>query len=76
MNSPLAFEYRRKELQSRDLPSSDADVVDSYLDMMSPQGLLTQYLQCGSIALVLGDVLFLHGGLHEYNMGYAAYWSY
>ena len=30
---------------------------------------LLQYLKCCSIGVILGDVLFIHGGLHSYNIG-------
>ena len=30
---------------------------------------LLQYLKCCSIGVIIGDVLFIHGGLHSYNLG-------
>lgn len=36
MGSPLAFEYRRKELQSLGFPYSDQDVTNSFISIITP----------------------------------------
>lgn len=49
----------------------------SFLGSTDPaQGLLTRYLELGQIAAVVGDVLFVHGAVHEHNMGYVAAFAY
>lgn len=73
MGAPQAFEFRRRELeQLQGHPASDEEVSNSFLDMIRPSpkpGLLLQYLQQAQVALLLGDTLFLHGALHDYNRG-------
>lgn len=69
MGSPLSFEYRRQELQDLNLPSDDESVVDSYLKLIQPDGLLTQYLELAKICVMIGDVVFVHGAFLEHNMG-------
>jgi hypothetical protein len=70
MGSPLAFEYRRDELKLLACDSNDADVVESFVDLMRPDGLMMEYLKCAKIAVILGDTLFIHGAIHTYNMGW------
>ena len=73
MGSPLAFEYRRDELKLLNSSSSgygDDDVVESFIDLMRPDGLMMEYLKCANIAVILGDTLFIHGGIQTYNMGW------
>ena len=42
----------------------------SFIQSTHPSdGLLTRYLELGTIAAVVEDVLFVHGALHEHNMG-------
>ena len=69
MGSPLSFEYRRQELQDLGLPSDDESVVDGYLKLIEPDDLLTKYLELAKICVMIGDVVFVHGAFHEYNMG-------
>lgn len=38
-------------------------------DIMKPGGLMTEYLLSAKIAIIIGDVLIIHGALHTYNMG-------
>ena len=70
MGSPLAFEYRRDELKLLACDCNDADVVESFIDLMRPDGLMMEYLKCAKIAVILGDTLFIHGAIHTYNMGW------
>eukprot|EP00981_Chlorochromonas_danica_P007066 scaffold1537_cov162-Ochromonas_danica.AAC.24 len=74
MGAPQAFEFRRRELeQLLGHPASDEEVSNSFLDMIRPSpkpGLLLQYLKQAQVALLLGDTLFLHGALHDYNRGW------
>ena len=70
MGSPQAFEWRRQELAEMGRPSSDQAVVISYLDSVAPDGLLTQYLRHGKIAVCIGDTIFVHGALHPISMAW------
>lgn len=77
MASPNAFEQRKKELQREANCASeqqfgcsklktnitDEDVVKSYIDTCRPDGLIGKYLHNATIALKIGQVLFMHGGL-------------
>lgn len=70
MGSPFAFEYRRQELQRSNLPSSDLDVTDSFCGVVDLQeGLMLRYLEQAQVVVILGDVMFLHGAIHDFNQG-------
>lgn len=77
MGAPTAYEYRHKELQElQTQPSSKGEYPPptetwrSFTDMVHPQhGLLTRYMELGQLAVLVGDVLFVHGAVHEHNMG-------
>lgn len=65
MGAPKAFESRREELkrlQSQETIDGDA-VVQSFLRYIEPGGLLYQYLSFAHLAVLVGDVLFVHAGL-------------
>jgi hypothetical protein len=70
MGSPGAFEYRREELGILGQPNSDDDVVESFLASVRPGGLMAEYCRLGVVAVVREDVLFVHGGIKPYNVGY------
>jgi hypothetical protein len=67
MGSPISFESRREELQEMGLSTKDEDVANSYLKLVAPEGLLTKYIEQAKICVVLGDMIFVHGALHEHN---------
>ena len=70
MGAPQAFEHRKEELRELGLPHRDEDVVDYFLKTLNPsKGLLWRYLSQGKIAMNFGDVLFVHGAVHENNLG-------
>lgn len=75
MGSPYAFEYRRIELQQSGLPSSDIDVANSFIDVTRPaqngsaEGIMLRYLTLAQVAVILGDVMYVHGAIHDFNMG-------
>lgn len=69
MGSPFSFECRRQELQELALPHTDSDVTHSYLSLALPGGLLCKYLQYAKMAVVIEDVIFVHGALNEYYLG-------
>ena len=61
------------------------DITNSYLESLSPEwingrknnntvpspyhSVLLKYLAYGKISLILGDSLFVHGAIDEFNMG-------
>jgi hypothetical protein len=70
MGAPLAYAYRRHELQDMQLPSRGDAPWRSFLEMTDPErGLLTRYLELGQIAARIGDTLFVHGAVHEHSAG-------
>lgn len=80
MGAPIAYECRREELAAMSATttvSADSTVNTlqpwkSFLGSTDPaQGLLTRYLELGQVAAVVGDVLFVHGAVHEHSMGCA-----
>eukprot|EP01062_Namystynia_karyoxenos_P019100 TRINITY_DN17150_c0_g1_i2.p1 TRINITY_DN17150_c0_g1~~TRINITY_DN17150_c0_g1_i2.p1 ORF type:complete len:323 (+),score=46.87 TRINITY_DN17150_c0_g1_i2:467-1435(+) len=64
MSAPRAFECRRAELQKQRKGGevTDDDVVRSFEHSMKPGGLMLAYLHGASIAVLVGDSLFVHGG--------------
>ena len=73
MGSPYAFEYRRQELQNNHLPCSDDDVTNSFCDVVKLEGgLMLRYLELAQVVVIIGDVMFLHGAIHDFNQGYEA----
>lgn len=79
MGAPIGFKCRLQELQMMQaIPNNhihneddEKKVVNSYLETLDPvNGLLTRYLSYGKISLILGDTLFVHGAIHDYNMGW------
>ena len=65
MGARHAFEHRRAELG----PVGDDDVVDSFLEELAPDGLLTRYLSLAALAHREGETLFVHGGVTGENFG-------
>mmetsp|Transcript_9739 Transcript_9739/g.14687 ORF Transcript_9739/g.14687 Transcript_9739/m.14687 type:complete len:555 (+) Transcript_9739:139-1803(+) len=70
MGAPQAFEFRRQELNEMGRGDSDSDVVQSFMETLKPDGLMTEYIVHGALALILGDCLFLHGGVHSNSYGW------
>lgn len=77
MGCPHTFKYRLQELRelgsilSTDSSSMQAEkVVSSYIEALKPGGIMAEYLRLGSIAVLLGDCLFVHGGFHRQSMGW------
>lgn len=85
MGSPNAFEHRRTELarlrrQERSLEGggqesashavTDREVAESFFDASRPGGVYYEYIRHGVLALPLGGVLFVHGGVNERNAGF------
>eukprot|EP01041_Mallomonas_annulata_P002951 gene2951-5796_t len=57
MGSPEAFEYRRQELLELGKPSDDDAVVDSYLDLVKPGGILTEFLLKSNLCKIFGGLV-------------------
>jgi hypothetical protein len=78
MGSDRAFELRRQELKelkevkegSGNLQITDDEVVDSFINLFQPNGLLREYLKIGRLGVILGDSLFVHGGLSQDVVGW------
>ena len=71
MGAPLAFEARRKELSiiHHKPEVSDEEVVQSFLDLIGPDGDLLFYLKHCKVGLFVNDVLFVHGAINSLNYG-------
>ena len=63
------FEYRRHELARLEVASvdnvsvSDEKVAQSYLRSLAKHGFMRQLISRGKIACIIGDSLFVHGGV-------------
>ena len=49
---------------------SDEEVVSSFIESLGTNGLLRQYLYAGKLGVIVGDTLFIHGGLSPKVMGW------
>lgn len=65
MGAKDAFAHRRAELGAAD----DDAVVDSFLDDVAPDGLVTRYLAAARLGFRSGETLFVHGGVTVDNLG-------
>jgi hypothetical protein len=65
MGAPDAFEHRAAELGDVD----EARVVESFLEDVQPDGLLTRYLAHAQLGFREGDTLFVHGAVTLENLG-------
>lgn len=66
------FNTRRHELALLGLPATDEAVVDSYRDSVDPSHpdcWMLDFLRVGQLAVILGDALFIHGGLYDDCLG-------
>ena len=61
MGSPRAFELRRKELGG--VGVDDEAVARSFKASVAEGGEMRGYLSVAQLAVVLGDTLFVHGGI-------------
>lgn len=69
MGAKGAFEHRRAELARDGGNVTDADVVESYLTDIAPDGPLFTYLSMACLAFRAGPTLFVHGGVTEASFG-------
>jgi hypothetical protein len=65
MGAPEAFEHRRTELGDVD----EERVVESFLEDVQPDGLLTRYLAHAQLGFREGDTIFVHGAVTAENLG-------
>jgi hypothetical protein len=71
MGAQDAFAHRAAELQHEQRPSSDDDVVQSFLDdLQPPSGTLFRYLAACQLAFQHHGTLFVHGGIDDESLGY------
>lgn len=75
MGCPNTFNLRKKELErmNDNRSVSDDEVAYDFLKHVLPNGIMTEYLKLADLAVVIGDVLFLHGALTEHNFGVYPY---
>ena len=69
MGAKGAFEHRRAELTRDGGKATDADVVESYLADIAPDGPLFTYLSMARLAFRAGATLFVHGGVTDASFG-------
>jgi len=80
MGASKAFEMRRTEMRQLLSGLQNAAAEDSldpashdefgFLAITDPSdGILIRYLELAQISVVLGDVMFVHGGVLAFNMG-------
>ena len=70
MGSPDSFKFRVQELDEMGLASDDDSVSKSFLDLVKPGGVHAKFVAAGQIAHIIGDTLFVHGGINASNQGY------
>ncbi|CAJ1444061.1 unnamed protein product, partial [Effrenium voratum] len=66
------FATRKRELALLKGQASDKDVLESYLSSIDPKGKepwMLDFMRAGKIGLVIGDMLFVHGGLNHQCLG-------
>jgi hypothetical protein len=69
MGAGEAFAFRQAELAGTGTSVSEEEVVDSFLEDLSPGGLLRDYLAACRLVHRIGNTLFVHGGVHEHSLG-------
>lgn len=76
MGCQTTFESRRTELgimQEKDRDDiTDQEVIASFVESVNPQGTdpwMLDYIKCGQFAALLGDTLFVHGGVSAEIIG-------
>ena len=65
LGCPLTFNHRKLELETAGQPCSDEDIVESFVDSVSRDGVITQFLRLGQLGLVMHDTLFIHGCIKD-----------
>ena len=73
MGCPHSFRYRREELAKSNPGKdvSDEEVLQSFLQQTTPDGVTGQYLQLAQVGVIVPGtgVLAVHGGLQPTNLG-------
>ena len=50
--------------------ADDDAVADSFVDSMRPGGLMRGYLERAKLGLIIGDTVFVHGGISPDTLGW------
>lgn len=70
MGAKNAFEYRKEELFIlTGKKHSDDEVAENFFNE-SENGCFKKYLELGTITCRIGNTLFIHGAIHNRNMGF------
>jgi hypothetical protein len=69
MGAPFAFECRRQELAEMQHPTDDMNVLNSFLQLAFPGGLMFDYIKLGVFSVIIEDTMFVHGGITPYQIG-------
>ena len=67
MGSAFAFECRRTSMGG---DADDDAVAKSFVDSMRPGGLMRGYLERAKLGLIIGDTVFVHGGISPDTLGW------
>ena len=70
MGSPDCFNFRAQELRELGDADDDESVARSFVEHVKPGGVHANFVAAGQIAHIIGDTLFVHGGINALNQGY------
>ena len=74
MGAPQAFELRKTELclvkHQKQGIVEDVEVAKSFLSEIKKGGSLRKLLEIGKLGVIIGNTLFVHGGVHKVNYGW------
>ena len=70
MGAAGAEERRRKELKDLGRSSTDDDVINSFFQSVQSSGFMLEYLMVAQIAVIVDDVLYVHGAVDDKTIGY------
>ena len=69
MGARGAFDFRKEELAGTGAPSTDDDVVQSFVDDLAPGGPMFRFLEASQLAFRFGSTLFVHGAVTDESLG-------
>ena len=67
LGSGFAFELRRASMGD---DADDDAVAESFVNSMRPGGLMRGYLERAKLGLIIGDTVFVHGGISPDTLGW------
>lgn len=70
MGSPDCFNFRAQELGEMGEVNDDDSVARNFVEHVKPGGVHAKFVAAGQIAHIIGDTLFVHGGINTANQGY------